>query len=176
MNDLLTEDAQARIQRHANGILERYRGQPSQIPLPYRIAADHGIRILEADLYDISGILKKDAEGWVIYVNKQDSPTRKLFTVAHELGHFFVHSDRCQEFVDGEFVTRDDDDKFSETELEANEFAGSLVMPEASVREELDGKDPTDNDIYRLAGKFKVSPLAMAIRLKNIGYAVPGAA
>src|SRR5690349_3761269 len=61
------------------------------------IARDFGINVYAADLGPaISGILKKDPEGgssgFSIYVNKTHNMNRQRFTVAHELGHFVLHS------------------------------------------------------------------------------------
>lgn len=80
----------------------------------------------ESDLKDISGLLKKKEGEWVIYVNQEDSPSRKVFTIAHELGHYFLHKDSCDNFVDGPLIYRKEKSKFETKEIEANEFAGQL--------------------------------------------------
>lgn len=177
MNALLPGDRVEMIKERANTVLARYKSVQDPFDRLRKIAAEHGVEVLEAELYDISGTLTREGDGWKIYVNRQDSPQRQLFTVAHELGHFFVHGDKCSEFVDGQFVARDDDENTAEAELEANEFAGNLIMPEEKVRaavgEDVGGGISVDS-ITSLARRFGVSTLAMAIRLKNLGYAVPG--
>lgn len=170
MNRLLSQQRIEEIKQGANAVLDKYRGIDDPLQLVSRIAADQGIQILEADLYEISGALRKEGGRWVIYVNRGDSQQRKLFTVAHELGHYFVHRDLCDEFVDGQLVSRDEQDRYAAKELEANEFAGNLIMPEARVRERVAGQVTADT-LQSLAKSFGVSTLAMETRLRNLGYA-----
>jgi Zn-dependent peptidase ImmA (M78 family) len=85
-----------------------------------------------------------------------------------------LHRDDEEEFVDGDFVmNRGDDAKYSRKEMEANEFAGNIVMPEGTIRRKIGEKQPTDETVLELARQFCVSPLAMAIRLRSIGYELP---
>jgi Zn-dependent peptidase ImmA (M78 family) len=144
MNRLLSQERIEEIKHQANVVLEKYKGFDDPLLLVHQIAADNGIRILESDLYEISGALRKEGDRWVIYVNRGDSQQRKLFTVAHELGHYFVHRDFCDEFVDGQLISRDDQERYAAKELEANEFAGNLIMPEAKVRERAAGQITAD--------------------------------
>lgn len=135
------------------------------------IAKDHGITILQSELSEISGALRKEGDKWVIYVNSTDSERRKLFTIAHELGHYFVHKDLCNEFVDGQLISRNDQQKYAVNELEANEFAGNLIMPEEKIREMVTGQ-VTNDVLQKMAKSFGVSTLAMGTRLQNLGYAI----
>lgn len=169
MNRLLDQKQAQEIQKKANELLAKYKHVSDPYELVSRIAADHGIQILESDLYEMSGALRKENDHWVIYVNRGDSQQRKLFTIAHELGHFFVHREICDEFVDSQFVSRDEEAKFTERELQANEFAGNLIMPELKIRERVAG-DITECTILSLARSFGVSTFAMETRLRNLGY------
>jgi len=171
MNRLLTPEQAEAIKRQANALLAKYAHISNPYELVSKVAADHGIRIMEADLYDLAGTLRKDGDAWVIYVNRQDSEQRKLFTVAHELGHFFVHRELCDEFVDGQFISRDEQERYALRELEANEFAGNLIMPEAAIRKRAMGA-VTGDTLQTLAKSFGVSTLAMETRLKNLGYEI----
>lgn len=133
------------------------------------IAEKNGIKILQSDLYEMSGALRKEGEDWVIYVNKSDSSQRKLFTIAHELGHFFVHKKERDEFIDGQLISRNEQEKNAAIELEANEFAGNLIMPEQEIKQKIPAAI-TEETIQELARSFNVSTLAMETRLKNLGY------
>jgi hypothetical protein len=171
---LLSEDQREEIRATADAVLERYRGYRDTTELLPKIAADHGIEVLEADLYDISGALRREEGRWRAYINRQDSPTRQLFTLAHELGHFFLHADGGREFVDSDLVMhRAEDAKYEAEEIAANEFAGCLVMPAPLIDATLRGTQPTEKRVLELADRFHVSPLAMALRLRNLGYDVP---
>ncbi|MDB4978479.1 MAG: ribosomal protein [Candidatus Peribacteria bacterium] len=172
MNALVSYPSKEDIQRRANQVLEKHKRLRDPVLLLQAIARDEDIELKESDLYDISGILKKEDGKWAIYVNREDSLTRKLFTIAHELGHYFMHRDEEDQFVDSLFIMRDEEDKYTGQELEANEFAGSLIMPEARLRDYLDDRTPREEDVVQLAKKFNVSPLAMVTRLRNLGYHV----
>ena len=170
----LTPERRQEIARKAGELLARYRGYTSTFERLLKIAQDAGIETLEADSFDISGTLRKQDGTWRISINRQDSPTRQLFTLAHELAHYFLHANGQTEFVDGEFVmNRDEDTKFNTEELEANEFAANLVMPEEQIREKLIEQPITEQKVLELADELHVSPLAMVIRLQRLGYATP---
>ncbi len=175
MNTLLTPENRASITKQANAILERHGGIADRKSLLLQIAQEEGIEVREADLFDISGALRHEKEQWRIYVNRQDSPTRQLFTLAHELGHYFLHKDTRPEFIDGGFVLhREESTKYDIEEVEANEFAGNLIMPEGPIAKRI-GQERKVNaqQVEALAKEFGVSLLAMAVRLRNIGYDVP---
>lgn len=163
-----------RIRTIVDGILRRYRAPQSNFELLQRIARDSDLEVLEAHLHDLSGALRREDGRWRVYINRDDSPARQLFTLAHELGHFFLHREARSEFVDGDLVmNRDEDSKYVREELEANEFAGNLIMPAGQIERRLPSKRPTERQIIDLADFFRVSPLAMAIRLRTLGYGVP---
>lgn len=174
MAKFLTNDRQEHIKNKANSVLKKY-GCGDKRNLLFHIARDNDIEVMEADLYEISGALRKENNNWRIYINRQDSPTRQRFTLAHELGHYFMHRDKRPEFIDGGFVMqRMESSKYEEEELEANEFAGNLIMPETEISERLEGaRHITTQNVVELAKEFRVSTLAMATRLRNIGYEVP---
>ena len=139
------------------------------------IAKDNNIEVREADLFDISGTLRRENDHWRIYINRQDSSTRQLFTLAHELGHYFLHKESRTEFIDGSFVlNREETTKYELEELEANEFAGNLIMQEDAIVKRI-GKEQRVNvkHVEDLATEFGVSLPAMAVRLRNIGYDIP---
>lgn len=177
-NALLSPEKRQTIQNEANEILRKYSSFENQFDLLQKIINAEGIRLSEAPLHDLSGMLLKQGDGvWTIMVNQDDSRTRKLFTIAHELGHYFLHKDDQNQFIDGQFVQtfwgRAEDTKSLSQETEANEFAGNLIMPKEIIGKELEahkGKAVSALEVLRLAEKFGVSPLAMATRLKNLDY------
>lgn len=174
MHRLLPPEKAQEIKEKANEVLEKYVHISEPLDRMLKIAEDHHITVLQNDLYEMSGALRKEGDKWVMYVNKNDSKQRQLFTIAHELGHFFVHREMCDEFVDGQLVSRSEQEKYAIQELEANEFAGNLVMPEQSIREQLDQQQLTEQRVMELASHFQVSSIAMATRLRNLDYDVPG--
>lgn len=111
---------------------------------------------------NVSGLYDKDKK--LIYIADDESPNRKAFTVAHELGHFFLHKDKANDlFYRMQILNLTDEDR--EDEQEANWFAASLLMPEKLVKHYFS----ITNDVDKLATIFGVSPTAVYYRLKNLG-------
>lgn len=114
----------------------------------------------------------------VIGVNSHHPPTRKRFTIAHELGHLLLHS-KSGVHVD-EAVVQMRDARASagvdEEEMEANRFAAELLMPRSFLEEDLValGTIFADDEraIASLAKRYKVSTQAMAIRLSVLNLIV----
>lgn len=139
---------------------------------PVRIAQSLGIRVIER-LFpgkNISGIIRMDEKETLIYINKNDTPSRQRFTIAHEIGHFFLHMDGNHGFIDNAVTLyRANETPISsdmaQQEKEANAFAAALLMPENDVRFEWIFADSVED----IAKEFYVSADAMKIRLKNLG-------
>ena len=152
----------------------------SGIPVPViAMAQELGIKIYES--YDFtntqSGSIKKEDGQFVIYLNGLDSPTRKRFTIAHEMGHFLMHSDYLNQGK--ESITEikqpvpilkrpsSSTDVLAEEkkrEIEANCFAAELLMPEEKFKEVFSQA----NKIDEVANTFNVSPSAVTIRAKDL--------
>ncbi len=101
-----------------------------------------------------------------IWVRRDESASRRRFTVAHEIGHHFLHSDGAAVLCRPVDVEAAGDDVRA-LERQANRFAAELLMPEPLVRAQADrdGADP-----IALAARFGVSDIAMGYRLVNLGY------
>lgn len=118
----------------------------------------------------ISGAISKRDGVTKIYVNTTDPPTRKRFTIAHELGHYILHfHDSDGEMIDTEAVMFrstevDPADEQGVQETEANRFAAALLMPAALVRQEY----KSTGSIRGMARIFNVSEDAMYNRLKSL--------
>lgn len=101
--------------------------------------------------YDVDAALLPDFSGIYIdessYVNLEKGPAwkqkRLRFSVLHELGHFWLHSDipfdrsYCS-FQEWAEWTRSNEGRKYWIEQEANEFAGRLLVPLDTLRTELD--------------------------------------
>jgi Zn-dependent peptidase ImmA (M78 family) len=149
----------ARIQSAADVIRERGISTPPVDVIA--IAEAYGIRVKEVDGAEWDGAVDmgRPGEPPTIYVNSSSSATRQRFTIAHELGHFFLHGDRQRAFRD----------TFSSQglhlhEIEANRFSAELLMPAHWVKAYLRYESP-----IQLADRFNVSFQAMTIRLNTLG-------
>ena len=118
-----------------------------------RIFDEKGIRLEYSD--DCERIHRDDNGEWIIEVPCTSSPLRDNFTIAHELGHLFLHkTEESKEFHrSGEPKTE---------EVEANIFAAEFLMPE----DEFKNKAKEFNNSERmLASYFGVSPVAALVRM-----------
>ena len=129
---------------------------------------------------DVSGALVRDGKSAVIAVNSAQHENRQRFTIAHEIAHFLLHKGTNLHF-DEDFSVNYRDALSSaakdDLEIEANQFAASLLMPSHFIRKDMtrfisDGSDPEDA-IQSLSIKYKVSKRAMEFRLLNLGYISP---
>lgn len=131
------------------------------------IEAVFGIDVSIADLgSDFDGLAASTPHASVILVSPSARPARQRFTMAHELGHLLgaddqgVHADAD---IDRATVGKDP------TEVRANAFAASFLMPEGVIRQRVEsGFDKAA--FCRLAVDLLVSPQSLAYRLKNLGF------
>lgn len=145
-----------------------------------KIAKDNWIELIFWDLSwvwtsYISWAIKyvKDKDKYFIYINSKDYKNRQKFTLAHELWHFFLHS----ELLKNKWVISDTPvlfrwdfywlkDEEIKIELEANKFAWCLLMPEYRVRELY---HETHKNITLMACYFWVSVTDMDYRITDTG-------
>lgn len=130
-----------------------------------------GLRVREKDFEGFDGILVrgKNAQKGVIGVNASIyEPSRKRFTVAHEIAHFVIpyHRDlpsACQGAAIESFSR-----KLDIPELEANEFAAELLLPSKSVKGRFDLDRPSLSDISLVANEFETSLSATTWRFLDL--------
>ena len=126
---------------------------------------------------DISGLLYRDENNLVIGVNSAHHPNRQRFTIAHELGHMFLH-EKQELFIDVNFRDSKSSLASDNKEIAANAFAAELLMPRELIKNELIRryqKNPRPNKedlIESLSKLFQVSIQAMEFRLINLGFLV----
>ena len=118
-----------------------------------------------------SGLLLVENESATVAVNRSHHPNRQRFTAAHELGHFYLH---CQSgnrlFVDQAYFRGPGSSTgIQQEEIEANQFAAELLMPEHFMQEACE-LPISDLDVLQLSRLFRVSEQAMMLRLVNLEY------
>lgn len=154
----------------ARKVLQRY--DLNHIPIDVEsLCKSLGIKIQYIDFSPIerqvqkkiSGAIQKKGEKYIILVNDTESDARIRFTIAHELGHYFLHvKDDPRKIV---VSFRKDQ---SPKETEANKFAAALLMPKEQLQKEYSKMVIPVSDT--LAKKFKVSKSAMRNRLDSLGW------
>lgn len=170
----------AAVRRKAEALVAAHGIDAPPVPVE-EIAKRLGLQVVRADLGpDVSGILVWDGPSAYVCVKRTESPARRRFSIGHEIGHFtlkhrfeggsHVHVDR------GNLVIQrgpSSSTGLSRVEVEANQFAAALLMPEALIRSELaklGGELLTDRKVAELAKRFEVSGQAMTIRLSHLGF------
>lgn len=140
------------------------------IPVPIEdVAYSLKIKISKAPSTDFSGLLiRKDGHA-LIGVNSSEAMVRQRFTIAHELGHFFLHPQK-DTFVDYRKEVKGGEVR-SPREKHADMFAAALLMPRESLLKDFKrmAKDGfSESLIGVLAKQYAVSEDAMRIRLINL--------
>jgi Zn-dependent peptidase ImmA (M78 family) len=161
------------VARAAEEILESY---GIQIPVHVvTIAESLGITVRLDDLEDeVSGILIMQPDKNVMAVNENHPEFRRRFTMAHEIGHFVLHSKRQSVFIDDAWTfhrNKEISKQDKQQESEANLFAANLLMPAVELRMYLERKPLNPNDepgVTRMAKYFRVSPQALKIQLEKL--------
>jgi len=121
-----------------------------------------------------SGYIRRELDGsFTIGLNRDDSELRQRFTLAHELGHYFLHSDLLEpggEHFDRLYSGHNDSGVLSaRDETQANRFAAELLMPKTQVERLWSLNSRKEH--WKLAKQFGVSSSAMAWRLVNLNLA-----
>lgn len=128
---------------------------------------------LELNGMPVSGLLIQQDNRRICALNSSDSPRRRRFTLAHEIGHLVLHPPKPQHFDLKARSSQSIGNPREETE--ANQFAASLLMPEQDIRSRVPpgGFDPFwddwESEVKKLSDLFNVSQEAMSIRLQSLG-------
>ncbi len=131
------------------------------------------------DKYSGMIIFFEEKDLFAVLINENKPVNRQYLTIAHELGHYFLHQENIKREPILDYVNVLDQGKgrvlYNEgdeinnindkLETEANNFAISLLMPEDSVR--MVWKKIKDVD--DCAKIFNVPVEAMSIRLSRLG-------
>lgn len=159
-------------QRHIEGVIDSL-GQKLGVSYPedslLELANKAGIKVIETDLHAIrpslsGAILYDDApskKNPVIYIHNGMPVSRKTFTLAHELGHHFLHENDKLRLDDLDY-SKDDKDTYEESE--ANYFAASLLVPKDLLTKKIN----EGLDTSKLADYFQVSVPVIRNRIKWI--------
>lgn len=157
----------------------------NDLGVPVRIVElcqNMGFSIFRQDLpKDICGYIAVDGElkdrletDRIIVVNESESPKRRRFTVAHELGHFlFDFAPGTIEYYNA-FET-DHNTADDPREKLASRFAAELLMPEQefaaeyykAFRDHEGSSEQLYETVQELSDKFLVPPKAVEVRIKK---------
>ena len=141
------------------------------VPDVRAVAAGLGVEVEEADVDSFDGALvrvKGTTEGLIAVRRSIKEAGRKNFTIAHELGHLLLpgHDESivCRQ---GE-VEAWDGKTLSPQEIEANVFAGELLLPTPVLAQRVIGREPSFDLVEQLARQFSTSLTATAYRVVEV--------
>lgn len=107
-------------------------------------------------------LIRKGSTGIITINNRIPEEGRKRFAIAHELGHFELHT--VSQLL---LCTKEDMyvwNKNKTQEIEANKFAASILMPAEIFKRYLDDIPPNMEIIKNLSAKFRTTLTATALR------------
>ncbi len=146
----------------ARSVLKRYEVSIPPVS-PENIASAEGleVRVINTWPSRIDGLLLRESR--LVGVNGNHSRLRRRFSLAHELGHWFL---RHESSLDENEVTIDnppaeDGDRYRAQEGEANEFAGELLAPLHMLKDAL----KKTKDAEALGKLFDISVDALWVRI-----------
>ena len=154
----------------AQDVLKKFSNDGSSINA-FEVAKSEGISIEYfkpeegSRIANASGLL--NAAKKTIYLNITESPERQNFTLAHELGHYFLRHNSDQYGI----YWREQQYAVSlktDAEKEADCFAAELLMPKSLIEQYKKKYHFDDIDYHALANLLGVSDEAMKNRLKAI--------
>ena len=139
---------------------------------PFAIAArrDIEVRAKPSAVEGVSGMLLRHGDMFGIYYSTHiPSEGFQRFSVAHELGHYFLegHIDHILP-AGGIHKSRAGFVSSDPYEMEADHFAAGLLMPSVLFRKEINRRKPGLATIDHLSGRCKTSLTATAIRFAEL--------
>ena len=163
----------SKIEQHAKSVLKQHGLYALPID-PVLLANKLGITVNNAKFADDTwaALIAKRGPSTRIFVEQSDPPYRKRFSIAHELGHHFLHLMEDGEILDKRadmfrerLVSVESSPRNRSKEVEANWFAAALLMPAELVQTEWEANP----NVTTMAKIFNVSEEAMGYRLDALG-------
>lgn len=142
---------------------------------------ENGVKLfgMRDDKFDGMCLWNSDNKQPEIYLNVDQSKDRRLFTLAHELGHLFIDYgwapnknsiDSTEKVLSVSFRDKDKaQDTENLNERIANEFAGAFLMPKDLVEKVISGQEDPQVKIDKVVKYFGVTDKAALNRLIMLG-------
>lgn len=127
---------------------------------------------VDTNMLSDSGIKKQD-NGFIIYVSPSQSPVRRKYSIAHELGHLFLHMGYK---INPKLWNMQENATYYRTgspllDYQTYEFAVALFMPQKVYKEIMDQYTLGNTlETAKIASYFGVSISEASQRGKFLGY------
>ncbi len=102
-----------------------------------------------------SGLIRLHRGYWILFINGTMPARRRLWTIAHECGHWIIHRDQ---------IGNADLHAEAQREYEADRFAAGFLVPAWLLR----SYASSAGSVRELAARFKVSTAALTKRLSEL--------
>jgi Zn-dependent peptidase ImmA (M78 family) len=146
--------------------IEQFDSPVEQTDLADLVEAVFGADVAVLDLGSgFDGLATSSEQVKLIVLATSQVPARQRFTLAHELGQLLAGDDQ------GVHLDEDVFDKAqakTPSEMRANAFAASFLMPEATLRTAVGTAGLTEQGFAALACELVVTPSALAYQLKSL--------
>jgi len=134
-----------------------YKPGASLLPLVKNLGGEIIVKTSSGDEDGAIDIRKR--EDFTIFLSPFTGPMRDRFTIAHELGHYFIHSGL------GETAMKVARSEGGREEWEANWFAGGFLMPQKAFKREW---KKSKGHLGTMASIFAVSTFTVHRRAKEL--------
>ncbi|MGI6551865.1 MAG: ImmA/IrrE family metallo-endopeptidase [Bacillota bacterium] len=115
------------------------------------------------DINEFRAFLLFDSISPLIFINNNDSLGGKIFSLIHEYFHILIEKENL--FLHEDLYSTKENERF------INRLTAEFLMPEEQVRRHWDkNTDPLDQ-IHELSRVYKVSEVAVALKLKDMSLA-----
>lgn len=174
---ILSREPMNKIRRaHIHELAEAVRKECGvDTPVDMSMAVERlGGRVVFDPYVDYEARIEKNGDGFLITLKEDPREARSRFSIAHELGHLFLHmgfldDEKWQEvgqYTDSAYY------RFGHTieEYEAHEFAGAFLMPKDEfIQVSRQFESNGEYDVTRIADQFGVSAQAALTRGRWLG-------
>lgn len=131
---------------------------------PIKACEELGIRVVSDKLLEKDGYLVcAEGQKLVFISSRITNEHRKRFIVAHEIGHFLLHSGHlygCSDVIESKSLRVNSRDQ----ESEANMFASELLLPKDLLLKSIPNRRLYFDDICRIASSFDTSVTFSALK------------
>lgn len=137
-----------------------------------KICSNLGIPVVINKSLNAKAEITYENKDFTIFINKKADN----FSIAHELGHYFKHSDKLKEI--GIAARKGEESYSTAEEQEADNFAAELLMPEECVIDYvekallIDNQEVNKVSFNKIKNKFNLSEIIIKRRLNALGFKI----